>query len=777
MNTIIKSIFFILAVCLLASCSKTTIIKADYGVIPLPQNTVLADSGQFVLNHNTRIVYAKGNDVQKQTADFLSDYIKLSTGLTLAVTDEDVTENAIVLKSDYQAGGKAESYKLTVNDKQIEINGSDDAGTFYGVQTLRKSIPVDAIKNTVAFPAVSITDNPRFQYRGMMLDVGRHFFPTEFVKKYIDILALHNINRFHWHLTDDQGWRIEIKKYPKLTEVGSQRAQTVIGHNSGKFDGTPYGGFYTQDEIKDVVDYAQKRFITVIPEIDLPGHMLAALTAYPELGCTGGPYKVGEEWGVFDDVLCAGNDSVYTFLDGVFAELIELFPSKYIHVGGDECPKTKWKECPKCQAQIKKIGLKSDAHHTKEDRLQSYVISHVEKFLNSKGRQIIGWDEILEGGLAPNATVMSWRGMDGGIAAAQQHHDVIMAPNSHVYFDYYQTRDTQNEPMAIGGFVSVEKVYNLEPVPAVLKDDEKKYIIGTQANLWTEYIPTTEQVEYMLLPRLAALAEVQWIMPEKKDYKTFLPRLEKLMLQYKQAGYNYATHVTDISSDVKTDTAKGTITLNLFTYDSAPIYYTTDGTEPSEKNALYAEPITIDKGTQIRAIAVRDGKKSKEYTNTFAFNKATAHPITLTHEPHANYVGSGAATLVDGKQAVGAFSSGEWLGFSKDDMIATIDLKEETEVSDVQMRTYIETGSWIFGATGFKIELSDDGKTFRQVSDQTYPVLTEEPADPIILLTATFPAQKARYVKVTALRTPSIPAWHIGKGSPAFLFVDEIVVN
>lgn len=775
MKTLQKTIFSLLASLLLVGCADKPKIEADYTVIPLPQEITKSDGELFTLNSSTKIVYPNGNDVQKQTAEFLSEYIKLSTGLSLKVTDQESTDNVIILKADYKSE-KAESYNLTVNGKQIVINGSDEAGTFYGVQTLRKSMPADATQNTVVFPAVEIKDYPRFQYRGQHLDVSRHFFPAEFIKKYIDILALHNINRFHWHITDDQGWRIEIKKHPELTKIGSQREETVIGRNSGEFDGKPYGGFYTQEEIKDIVAYAQKKFITIIPEVDLPGHMLAALATYPNLGCTGGPYKVWGEWGVADDVLCAGNDSIYTFLEDVYSEVIELFPSKYIHIGGDECPKTRWKTCPKCQAKIKAEGLKADAHHSAEDKLQSYVISRIEKFLNDKGRQIIGWDEILEGGLAPNAAVMSWRGMEGGIEAAKQKHEVIMTPNSHLYFDAYQTRDIQDEPLAIGGYTPIEKVYAFEPVPSQLSADEQKYIIGTQANLWAEYIDNTDQVEYMVLPRMAALAEVQWTEPAKKDFNTFLPRLNRMLKLYDRLGYNYAKHIFNISSKIEPSADKKVITVTLATADNAPIYYTLDGTTPTDKSTKYTQPIEITASAELKAVAIREGNPSKIYSETFSFNKATLKKVTLETESHDQYTYNGAITLVDGKRGNNSFGSGEWLGFNKKGLIAVVDLDEPTEISTVSVGTLISAGSWIFNAREFTVLVSDDNKTFKQVANEAYPALTKDEAK-LVDLTLTFTPVKARYVKVIVKNEQSIPAWHAGKGSSAFIFVDEIIIN
>ncbi|WP_366936522.1 beta-N-acetylhexosaminidase [Bacteroides sp.] len=517
-----------------------------YSVIPAPQMVNTDGQDSFHLKENTTIVYPKGDELLKRNAEFLSEYIGQATGKALAIrtyTKERKANNTIILALDSTVKNK-EGYILTTTSKGIRISGQTANGVFYGIQTLRKAIPATAQKAEISLPAGEIKDEPRFSYRGMHLDVCRHFYPVEFVKRYIDLLALHNMNTFHWHLTEDQGWRIEIKKYPKLTEIGSIRNKTVIGKaGSGKYDNTPYGGFYTQEQAKEIVKYAQERFITVIPEIDLPGHMLAALAAYPELGCTGGPYEVCPDWGIFDDVLCIGNDKTLPFLKDVLAEIIEIFPSKYIHIGGDEAPRTRWKECTKCQARIKNEGLKADKDHTAEDRLQTFCMTHIEKFLNGKGRQIIGWEEILKGDVAPNATVMSWRGIQSGIKAAQMGHDVIMVPKDHCYFDYYQAKDTKQEPLAIGGFVPVENVYNLNPVPAELTPEQQKHILGAQANLWSEYIPTTQQVEYMVLPRMAALSEALWTQPQLKDYESFLQRLPWLVKLYQRDGFNYAKHV------------------------------------------------------------------------------------------------------------------------------------------------------------------------------------------------------------------------------------------
>lgn len=539
-----KKLFLSLITFAFVACSYNK-QQASYSVIPLPQEINFIQEKAFELNKNTIIAYPAENTLLKRNAEFLTEYIEESTGYTLRmknITKKEELKNAIILGIDTNITN-TEGYELNTTTKNIYINGQTENGVFYGIQTLRKSIPAKAPNTTILLPASKIKDAPRFAYRGMHLDVCRHFFPVEFIKKYIDLLAFYNMNTFHWHLTEDQGWRIEIKKYPKLTEIGAWRNRTVIGRNTDQYDNTRYGGFYTQEQAREIVKYAQERYITVIPEIDLPGHMLAALAAYPEFGCTGGPYEVCPRWGVFKDVLCIGNENSLRFIEDVMSEIIEIFPSKYIHIGGDEAPRTRWEKCPKCQARIKTEGLKADKKHTAEDRLQSYCMTRIENFLNNKGRQIIGWDEILEGDIAPNATVMSWRGMEGGTKAAQMGHDVIMTPTSYAYFDYYQAKDTEKEPFAIGGYVPVEKVYSLDPIPTTLNNEQKKHILGAQANLWTEYISTTQHVEYMVLPRMAALAEVQWTQPEKKNYKNFCKRLIHLVDFYQRNGLNYAKHI------------------------------------------------------------------------------------------------------------------------------------------------------------------------------------------------------------------------------------------
>ena len=750
---------------------------ADFNIIPQPQQVIADASAPFVLNANTVICLQTNSQDMKRNASMLASYIKEATGISPTIGKFVKGSPAIILSID-KTISNAEGYKLNANAKQISIAGASAAGVFYGIQTLRKSLPLCSGKTTqVTIPAVQIADAPRFAYRGTHLDVSRHFVTTDSIRQFIDMLALHNINRFHWHLTDDQGWRIEIKKYPLLTAIGSKRAQTVIGHNSGKYDGKPYSGYYTQKEIREIVKYAADRYITIVPEIDLPGHMQAALAAYPELGCTGGPYKVWEIWGISDDVLCAGNDKTMKFIDDVLKEVVGLFPSKYIHVGGDECPKVRWKDCPKCQARIKALHLEAKDGHSAEERLQSYVITHATKFLKSLGRNIIGWDEILEGGLAEGATVMSWRGESGGIAAAKQNHDVIMTPNTYLYFDYYQSLDKANEPDAIGGYLPLERVYSYEPMPKELTADEARHIIGVQANIWTEYMPTFKQMQYMGLPRIAALSEVQWSQPQLKNYTDFSNRLVGLTNIYDRLGYNYAKHLYNVNIHIDTDTKWREIVVHMTTVGDAEIRYTLDGSQPTASSTLYTGAIHLQKSAKIRAAAFRNGKRSNVSSQDVVFNKATACPVKLLQPTHKNYTYNGGATLTDGLVGDKGFGTGRWLGFSGNDLEAVIDLKKPTNVSSVSLNTCVDKGSWIFDARNIEVSVSNDGINFTTVASHSLPALEKNSADGINTYNLEFSQTSARYIKVHATSEHNIPDWHSGKGKPAFLFVDEISVK
>ena len=518
-------------------------IKEDkenvYAIIPLPLS-IKKLPGNFTFTAKSKIILSIVDDENRLVADFLARLVKNPTGLILPVVQGDKASTNSVFMSIDTSVANTEGYTLTVTPKRIVIKARTSVGLFYAVQTIRQLLPPEVEKyfcngKFQKVPSCEIIDEPRFGYRGMHLDVCRHMFPIEYIKRYIDMIALHKMNTFHWHLTDDQGWRIEIKKYPKLTEIGAFRKGTVIGHAAKKpaySDGEAYGGYYSQKEIKDIVLYAKSQFVTIIPEIEMPGHSLAALAAYPRLSCTGGPFEVRQTWGIGEDVYCAGKEETFKFLEDVLSEVIDLFPGEYIHIGGDECPKTRWVKCPLCRKRIKNEGLQD------EKELQSYFIKRIEKFLISKKKRLIGWDEILEGGLAPEATVMSWRGVAGGIEAAKQRHDVIMTPNEYMYLDYYQD-DPYTEPLAIGGYLPLEKVYSFDPQFGKLNAEEQKHILGIQGNVWTEYMPTPKHMEYMAYPRMFAIAEVGWTPVSKKDFEDFLTRFSVQSRRYNKIGINY----------------------------------------------------------------------------------------------------------------------------------------------------------------------------------------------------------------------------------------------
>lgn len=774
MNNLTKYVLLFAAFAGAVSCSEGKKAMADYGIVPLPQEVVTSNGASFVLKSSTPISYSEGDTLMERTARFLASCVKSSTGYELKVSSQQAS-SGIHLSLDATIENP-EGYRLTVTSEGVELTGATEAALFYGVQTLRKSIPAVAEGMSIELPAVTINDYPRFGYRGMMVDVSRHFLTVDEMKSYIDILALHNLNTLHWHISDDQGWRIEIKKYPELTQIGSKRKETVIGRNSGQYDGKEYGGFYTQDDIREVIAYAQKHFITIIPEIDLPGHQQAALSTYPELGCTGGPYEVWTQWGVSDDVICAGNEKSMQFLEDVLTEVIELFPSEYIHIGGDECPKIRWKSCPKCQARIKAEGLKADAKHSAEERLQSYVITRMEKLVESKGRRIIGWDEILEGGLAPNATVMSWRGVEGGIDAARQGHDVIMTPNSFLYFDYYQSTDTENDPLAIGGYNPIDRVYGYEPVPDVLTDEEKKHIVGVQANLWAEYLPTFSQRQYMTMPRIAALAEIQWTEPAKKDYKSFLNRLVRLTALYDRLGYNYGKHIFDIQATFTPDTENGQIIVDLATQGDGDIRYTLDGSEPTATGNKYEAPLLIKEDATLKAVVIRPTGNSRIFTEKIGYNKATAKPVTLKEAPSRGYEFKGAPVLTDGLIGNDNYKTGRWLGFQGKDLDATIDLLQPTEIQSVSFNTNVLPGDWIMGAAGVVVKVSDDGETFREVASVTMPEAKQSFDSSLQPHEVSFQPVKARYVEVI-IKSAKLPSWHPGAGNAAYVFVDEIQIR
>lgn len=759
----------------LISCSGE-LKKADYQVIPLPKNiTENVNERPFLLSKNTCITYPASQPELVKEANFLTEFLNEILGYELKIEACDsFKKGAINLSVDPNFFTEKDSYKIIVNEDNINITSSETSSLFYAIQTLRKSLPFDAKGENIAMPSAEIYDYPRFGHRGMMLDVSRHIFPLDSIKEYIDLMALHNMNKFHLHLTDDQGWRIEIKKYPKLTEVGAWRSGTKIG-KSETFDTIRYGGFYTQEELRDLVKYAADRHITIIPEIDLPGHQLAALATYPELGCTGGPYEVWKQWGVADDVICAGNEDAMRFLEDVLTEVMDIFPSEYIHIGGDECPKVRWEQCPKCQAKIKELGFKDDDHFKAENYLQSYVMTRMEKFVEDHGRKVIGWDEILEGGLGPNVTVMSWRSIDGGKEGAKQHHDVIMTPCSHLYFDYYQTDNTDDEPLAIGGYIPVERVYEFEPIPSDLTEEEAKHILGAQANLWVEYIKDMNIVFYRILPRMDALTEVQWVSPEQKDYDSFLKRAYKMVEFYDLKGWNYAKHIFDIDVEIVPNVEAKCIDVTMSKFGNGDILYTLDGSDPLTNGTKYTEALKLTENAKLRAIVKRAKSVGKEFKTDIELSKSSMKPITLKNEPHKNYRFDGANTLIDGLSGGKNYKTGRWIAFFGENLDAKIDMIEEQVISNLSFQCNLTKGDWIFNAKSVKVLGSNDGENYEEIHYQEFPIETIA-EDGVLSYSVDFKKTNVRYVNII-IESHMCPEGHSGYGYPAWIFVDELKIN
>ena len=708
-----KLSYLIVAALILTACAKEQLPQANYDIIPQPKELTLNEEKPFVLSQKTVVYYEAG--LQRE-AQFLSEYVNDIMGFAMEMQEYQGQTDGIVLRLSPDDFDQAEAYEINVTPKQVTITGSDAAGVFYAIQTLRKSLPVSPSLRGVGgsqttLPSGTIRDYPTFAYRGMHLDPCRHFMDLDSVKIYLDMMAMHNMNQFHFHLTEDQGWRMEIKQYPELTEIGAYRNGTVIGHNGNLYDSIRHGGFYTQDELRDLVQYAAERHINIIPEIDLPGHMQAALACYPHLGCTGGPYEVWRRWGVSEEVLCAGNEEAMQFVEDVLNEVMDVFPSPYIHIGGDECPKVRWEQCPKCQAKIKELSLKSDGKFKAEDYLQSYVMNRMAKVVEARGRRVIGWDEILEGEPSQSTIIMSWRGTEGGIEAARKGHDVIMTPQNFMYFNYYQSDDIANEPTGHGGYLPVEYVYDYNPLPKELTAEQQRHIIGVQANLWTEYIATFSHVEYMVLPRMAALAELQWNNPEERDYKAFVECCKHMRQLYDLYHYRYGKHIF--------------------------------------------EP--------------------QVWSDTVAPNLATRKPITLREEPNEQYAYKGAKQLVDGELGRGLYNSGRWLGFWGKPLDAVIDLGQPAEMGHVRFRALINKGAWIYNPSEAMVLVSDDGVTFREVAQKSIPISTWRDKDGIFAYELEFAPVKARFVEVI-VKGHDLPDDHDGFGHPAWIFVDEIEV-
>lgn len=753
------------------SCSskKKIVINSGenrfYHIIPKPVS-IIDLKGYFKINKYTKYSYWEYNSEINTFMELLNSVMPFS--LDTMTSNGTFDNNAINFVIDSTII-ENEGYILEVTKSFIKIRAKTYSGIFYGVQTLMQLIQYDTKNNEI--PAVVITDYPRFKYRGLHLDVCRHFFPPEDVKKYIDLMSRYKFNRFHWHLTEDQGWRIEIKKYPKLTEVGAYRDSTLIGRYSDvprRFDKTRYGGFYTQEEVKDIVKYAAKKHVTIVPEIEMPGHSRAALAAYPWLACTKGPFSVMPIWGISEDIYCP-TEKTFRFLEDVLSEVMELFPGEYIHIGGDEAPKARWKKSKFCQDLIKKEGLKD------EHGLQSYFIQRIEKFVNSKGKKIIGWDEILEGGLAPNAAVMSWRGEKGGIEAARQHHEVVMTPGNYCYFDHYQSLD-KNEPLAIGGYTPLEEVYSYNPVPKELNNKEAKYIIGAQGNMWTEYIPTFDLVEYMVYPRAIALSEVVWTPQKLRNYQDFLKRLVPHLEMLKKEGVNVANHLGDISAKFE-NTGDG---VKMTLRNSMPgsfIYYTLDGKDPDNTFPVYSEPGIIRQSAYIKAITYYKGKRiGPLFSRKIKMHKAAGKFIKLLNEPSPKYNKGGANAIINGIMGSDVrYADDQWLGFNGDDFIGIIDLGTKMHINKIKMRFFNSKGAWIYPPVEIEIYSSDNGHIFKiagalKIRNTGYSKIIQIP---IRLIKNT----NARFLKLVAKNHGIIEDGAQGAGHPAWLFVDEIIVE
>ncbi len=782
-----KILFFLLA--------GTTVCQAQNSINIIPQPVELtqpAVAGNFSISAATTIVL-EGSGLEN-AANFFNDYLQHFYNLKLKIATKPVAGNAIVLNYEKMGQPVAGAYTLTTNSKGVYIAGDNEAGAFYGIQTLIQLLPVPGVGSAVTnsklpIPFVSIKDYPRFGYRGLMLDCGRHFFSVDYVKKYIDYIALHKMNYFHWHLTEDQGWRIEIKKYPKLTEIGSKRNGTIIGRYPGTgSDNQEYGGFYTQEQIKDVVKYAAARYVTVIPELELPGHSSSAIAAYPQLSCfpdtptvikpnmisdgskqqlAAGRIKlVQETWGVFRDVYCP-SDYTFNFLQDVIDEIIPLFPAKYIHIGGDECPKEAWKESAFCQNLIKEKGLKD------EHGLQSYFIGRIEKYINSKGKQIIGWDEILEGGLAPNATVMSWRGEKGGIEAAKQKHDVIMTPTTYVYFDYSQTK--KEDSITIGGFLPLEKVYGYEPIPAELTEAEGKYVLGGQANLWSEYITKPEKAEYMIFPRLTALSEVLWSPKAKKNYTDFQKRLQVQFKRYQLWKANYSHAYFDISAAVLPAHDNNGVVWNLSSKVTCKGCYIETFDGGVKGKALTDASLLIKKTGIVKTVQKLANSTGNTLSQYFSFNKATGKKITLAAAPEEKWPGNGGAFgLVNGIVSEKGIGSSEWLGWQGKDMEATIDLGSKQSVSSINCHLIEKQDSWIYLPSSIEAFTSADGTHFIMAGKTNSYTLTNQSMYNAKL---TIPVTNTQYIKLVAKNYGKIPDGQPGAGNIAWLFADEIQVD
>lgn len=769
-----KRILFLFICPLLAvACNKRVV--ADYNVIPQVQNLSVKNGDVYVFDSSRKLVY--DNQDSRRSLELFAQDLEELVGIRPSVaagTSEDAKGNVYFTLG--LQDGREEAYSINVSSDGILVQAVTPEGIYRATRTLLKSVGTEKT-SSVEFPSAEVSDWPRFGYRGLMLDVSRHFSDVEMVKRTIDMLALHQLNIFHWHLTDDQGWRIEIKSHPELTEVGAWRDDTVVGRYLGgtdyPTDGKRHGGFYTQEQIREIVAYAKERYIEIIPEIDLPGHTSAVLAAYPQLGCEDKEYKVANRWGVIRDVLCAGNPASLDLFKDIMDEVCELFPGKYVHLGGDECVKERWKACPKCQKKIRELGLKDGSRYSKEDYLQSWFMGEVASFVQSKGKHVIGWDEILEGVPMDDSVIMSWRGTEGGITAAKMGHDVVMTPTSDMYFDQSQTLASQLEEIPVGGFIDVMKVYSYEPLPASLTPEQQKHILGCQANVWCEYMPEERIRQYQILPRLAALSEVQWTMPERKNYKDFLKRLPKMLSIYDHYGYNYAKHVFDVACSYSVNVEKGSLEVSLSTLGNDPIYYTLDGTSPQTKKAMLYDdtPIVISSPSELKVSVLRNGKFTKEETlfkldcNKATFKKvniSTTLNIMQAHLPHE--------ILTDG--IVGSLRCDDYRWMScTGRMSLVLDLGKTESFSRIGWTALNSQSENILVPQNVKIQISEDGKQYCTILDieKNHEIQAQQSVE---YISEEVGKQTARYIKMDfdSYKYPD-------KSSPSWVFLSELTVE
>lgn len=787
-----KSFLFLLT--MVFAIGQHSVYSQSVGIIPHPVETSIG-KGFFTFNSSTTYFYSKKDSAVLLSLQPLLQKLTDAAGIKLKYAANKSTRNvlSIQLSNEVTEDG---GYVLKVTPEFVEIKAKDPVGVFYAVQSLLQLLPAQIESHSMSsgtiwkLPSVIIRDAPAFRYRGLMLDVSRHFLPLSFLKHLIDLMAMQKMNNLHLHLTDDQGWRIEIKKYPRLTTVGGLRAGTLQDKYPGKGnDNSEYKGYYTQEEIKDLVAYAAKRFINIVPEIELPGHSSAAIAAYPALSCfpeessytaeamhskaalekvkTAGAKIVQESWGVFNDVLCP-SDFTFQFMQDVLDEVIDLFPSKFIHIGGDECPKDFWKRSSLCQDLIKKYDLKD------EHGLQSYFIQRIEKYINSRGRNIIGWDEILEGGLAPNAAVMSWRGTSGGIESAKQHHDVIMSPDGYCYLNFYQSEDP-SDSIAWGGFLPLKRVYGYDPIPAELDSAQRKYIMGVQGNLWTEYVKSTALAEYMLFPRAVALAEVGWS-KHKPGFEHFTERLVPYLKRLDQHKVNYSRHLYDIAVHSKYIPEQNGIQVSISGVpEKTNLTYSLTNSQGQIEKRKYTQPILIRSSAKLEASVAVDGQVVDKATALFNINKATGQSISLLDQPAPAYSKGGAACLVNG--IVGSnnrYSDNEWLGWDGKDFNAVVQFKQPAEIQKVSLRFFNNTSSWVYPPSSVIVFGSTDGINFTEIKD----VKVHDSGEGAVLIkNLHFNKIKLSHIKVVAKNHGIISKSNPGEGYPAWLFVDELIVQ